>query len=892
MSKSTPAASNKFWKGFWPSMAVLVVILGFLFRESFKPDIVHFSNDGPLGVMMSAALAVPEALTGFWMDLNWIGMNGGAASSSISYLLVWLLGPVGFAKFYPPIALLLLGAGAWIFFRTLKLSPGLCLVGAIAAALNMNFFSNTCWGLGTRALTLMSAFLALAALMNRRRGNQWLNAALAGLCVGLGVIEGADNGAIFSLFIAVFVVFQAFAEEPTLARKIVSCVRLGVVGLCAAFIAAQVLVTLTGIAAKTSRGAKAESAAAVPMSAEQKKAEEEKQWIFATMWSLPPNEMLRVIIPGLYGYRMDTPNGGEYWGDVGGNFAVPDAQKGQYDWRSSGAGEYAGVPIVLVGLWAVVHALRRRTGPTAIFDDKERRHVLFWAAMFIPAAVLAWGYHAPFYKLVFSLPYFSTIRNPMKFMHPGHMTLLILFGYGLLGLSRRCLETAQANVRSLGERFRNWRAKALPVERRWMIGSMLTALLGLFVFVAYSGARGKLTQHLANIGFSNPTDAAQIAGHSVNEVGLFAVVLAASVVVVSLIQIGVFSGERRGWAIVLLAVLVTIDLARADQPWIQPYNFKARYASNPVLDILRKEPWLHRASVFPVGLIQQQQAAQQIATAYSIAGRGPWLQWHYQYYNIQSIDMAQDPRPPSEKTNYLAHLSHNVTRLWELTNTRYIIGLAGGFVDSLNQSLDPVRRSFREVLPFSFKQDANFNIGADASPNGPWALLEFGAALPRAKLYTDWEVRTNDTTALEILGNPSVDVHKIVIVSDPVPPPGNSNAAPGTVEFASYAPKHIELKASATASSILLLNDQFDRDWSVTVNGQPAPLLRCNYIMRGVQVPAGASTVVFHFQPSLTGMKVTLAALGVGVLLCALLALSKPGLPEASTLPTAEPKKK
>ncbi len=215
-------------------------------------------------------------------------------------------------------------------------------------------------------------------------------------------------------------------------------------------------------------------------------------------------------------------------------------------------------------------------------------------------------------------------------------------------------------------------------------------------------------------------------------------------------------------------------------------------------------------------------------------------------------------------------------------------------MDSLNQSLDPVRRSFREVLPFSFKQDANFNIGADASPNGPWALLEFGAALPRAKLYTDWEVRTNDTTALEILGNPSVDVHKIVILSDPVPPPppGNSNAAPGTVEFASYAPKHIELKASATASSILLLNDQFDRDWSVTVNGQPAPLLRCNYIMRGVQVPAGASTVVFHFQPSLTGMKITLAALGVGVLLCALLVVSKPRLSEASTPAAADPKKK
>src|ERR1043166_5338224 len=236
--------------GFGLLLIVLSAILAFLFRGSFGADQALFANDGPLGVLMSDAMKVPSIFSGYWMDLYWLGMNGGSAPISFAYGFLWLLGPVGFAKFYGPLTLLFLGVCAWMFFRTLKLPQGLCCVAALAAALNMNFFSNTCWGLGTRSLTLMSAFLALALLNTRRAGNQWLNAALAGLCVGLGVIEGADNGAIFSLFIAAFVVFQAFAEEPTLARRIASCVRLGVVGLCAALIAAQVLVTLTGIAAK------------------------------------------------------------------------------------------------------------------------------------------------------------------------------------------------------------------------------------------------------------------------------------------------------------------------------------------------------------------------------------------------------------------------------------------------------------------------------------------------------------------------------------------------------------------------------------------------------------------------------------------------------------------
>ena len=50
----------------------------------------------------------------------------------------------------------------------------------------------------------------------------------------------------------------------------------------------------------------------------------------------------------------------------------------------------------------------------------------------------------------------------------------------------------------------------------------------------------------------------------------------------------------------------------------------------------------------------------------------------------------------------------------------------------------------------------------------------------------------------------------------------------GTVEFASYSPKQIELSVKAAAPSVLLLNDKYDPDWKVSVNGQPAKLLRCN----------------------------------------------------------------
>jgi hypothetical protein len=66
----------------------------------------------------------------------------------------------------------------------------------------------------------------------------------------------------------------------------------------------------------------------------------------------------------------------------------------------------------------------------------------------------------------------------------------------------------------------------------------------------------------------------------------------------------------------------------------------------------------------------------------------------------------------------------------------------------------------------------------------------------------------------------------------------------------------------------------------VTVDGQPAPLLHCNFLMRGVALPPGAHTVEFHFQAPNGTLYVTLAALGFGVALLGLLIVTRPKNPD------------
>ena len=49
---------------------------------------------------------------------------------------------------------------------------------------------------------------------------------------------------------------------------------------------------------------------------------------------------------------------------------------------------------------------------------------------------------------------------------------------------------------------------------------------------------------------------------------------------------------------------------------------------------------------------------------------------------------------------------------------------------------------------------------------------------------------------------------------------------------------------------LVVVGDRFDAGWQVTVDGQPAPLLSVNYLVRGVVVPEGHHAITMHYRPS------------------------------------------
>ncbi len=896
-------------------VAILTTILGLLFWQSFLSGYVLFSNDAPLGQQNAAYNRLPAAFTGCWYDLNDIGSSAGAAALAPRTFIIWMLGPVGCAKFFAPIALLILGLGAWVFFRQLKLSHLASILGALAAALASTFFSDACWGVGSHQIAFGMDFLAAALIVSNSPTTpwfvRWVRLALAGFAVGINVIEAADIGAIFSIFVAAFALFHSFTEEGTTVKKFARGVgRIAVIAAFAAFFAAQTLAALVSTQIEGN-------------SATQQNAEAKAQhWDWATQWSLPKIETLGIAVPGLFGYRMDTPDGGNYWGAVGRapswDRYFADGEQGsppQGFLRFSGDGNYAGVLVILAALWAIAQSLRRQN---SAFSATHRRFLWFWTVMLIISLLLAFGRFAPFFQFVYALPYFSNIRNPFKFLFVFTWALVIIFAYGIHGLSRRYLEVPTTGPASPLAQFKTWWAKARGFDRNWISACVVVLIGSLLAWLIYALQKANLVAYLKTVGFSDDNMASQIATFSVHQVGWFILFFALALGLLALILSGAFAGRRARWAGIFLGTVLVLDLGRADRPWIVFWNYPQKYATNPIVDILRDKPYEHRVAIlrFP---------SSQDLPFYDNNFEGlyniEWSQQLFPYYNIQSLDIIQMPRMPADLAAFQGALTplgtpdsaYLIARRWELTNTRYLLGPAG-FLDALNGELDPAQRRFRIAARFDVVPKPGIDrvtsfeeLTAVPNNNGGCALFEFTGALPRAKLYSHWQVCTNDGAELQqwaktiqqrlpgemgdaiaglsksdlatlhTLASSKFDAWKTVLVSAPLPASPVINATnenPGAVEFKSYAPANILFSAQANVPSVLLLNDKFDPDWHVFVDGKPAPLLRCNFIMRGVYLPPGTHMVKLQFIFPNGPLYVTLSAIGVGILLSGFLFFS------------------
>jgi hypothetical protein len=133
-------------------------------------------------------------------------------------------------------------------------------------------------------------------------------------------------------------------------------------------------------------------------------------------------------------------------------------------------------------------------------------------------------------------------------------------------------------------------------------------------------------------------------------------------------------------------------------------------------------------------------------------------------------------------------------------------------------------------------------------------IYENTRALPRAWLVSEVRV-LDDDAMLQVIRTGFLpdgtrwDPRRTALVGNDLLAPLDGSSSGGTVNVTAYEPNRLHLVAHASGVSMLVLSENDYPGWRAHVDGAAVPIVRVNYNLRGVVVPAGEHQVSFVYRP-------------------------------------------
>lgn len=146
-----------------------------------------------------------------------------------------------------------------------------------------------------------------------------------------------------------------------------------------------------------------------------------------------------------------------------------------------------------------------------------------------------------------------------------------------------------------------------------------------------------------------------------------------------------------------------------------------------------------------------------------------------------------------------------------------------------------------------------------------YLLCEAADFAPRAWMATDVVRADSLDETLTLLARypPSSGIAVVEAETDAVFPkrPGG-----GSARFIHRTPNAVEIEASARNQGLLVLAESFYPAWEARVEGKRVPILRTNWLFRGVQVPAGKHRVLFQWNSVVFNLGLLISLLSWSIL--------------------------
>ncbi|TET33562.1 MAG: hypothetical protein E3J72_16515 [Planctomycetota bacterium] len=143
-----------------------------------------------------------------------------------------------------------------------------------------------------------------------------------------------------------------------------------------------------------------------------------------------------------------------------------------------------------------------------------------------------------------------------------------------------------------------------------------------------------------------------------------------------------------------------------------------------------------------------------------------------------------------------------------------------------------------------------------------WENLD---ALPRAYCVTKARLENENREAGSILFSKDFDPRReIILLAEDENLKLDGKETPPEAELVECKPRRVKIKLkNTTQAAYLVLTDSYAHGWSAKVDGKDTPVYRANLLFRAVQIPSGARTVEFSYNPPVFYIGLVISALSI-----------------------------
>lgn len=125
------------------------------------------------------------------------------------------------------------------------------------------------------------------------------------------------------------------------------------------------------------------------------------------------------------------------------------------------------------------------------------------------------------------------------------------------------------------------------------------------------------------------------------------------------------------------------------------------------------------------------------------------------------------------------------------------------------------------------------------------------------------DVRIVNTANEEIDALHNVNTHTTAVINRNLStlqhPSGIQADSTANIKQISLTPDEVSYEADSKKGGLVVFSEIFYPGWTATIDGKEAPILRANYVLRAMEIPAGKHTIIMTFDPQTVKTTETIA---------------------------------